>query len=59
MLVTKSEQETTLFDILARLRIKGQDGEMMESNIKQLIDKIINNKECIKDVIVFLEICES
>ena len=59
MLVTKSEQETTLFDILARLRIKGQDGEMMEANIKQLIDKIINNKECIKDVIVFLEICES
>jgi hypothetical protein len=59
LLVTKSEQETTLFDILARLRIKGQDGEMMESNIKQLIDKIINNKECIKDVIVFLEICES
>lgn len=37
ILSTKTQSETTLYDILVRLRIKGQDGEMMESNIHQAV----------------------
>lgn len=40
----------TIFDILVKLRTKGQDGDSMGHNIDLLIEKIKRDPECFKDV---------